>query len=344
MRFPNGGPSGPFGLGGPPPGLPAGAGLQIGVNGGGGSVIENPTGWEEVWRPDTPTYAYGSAYSPELDVLAVGGNVRSDNIWIYDGTQEFATIGRLTDATESIPTLAFSPDGAYLAAGTREPSVRVYDTADWSLVAATPTPRDILRITYSPDGSHIAAGSEEDQLYIIDAAAGYELLHTLDASRSFGVEVLALAYRPDGSELFASGWDGSHGPRYGYDVANGYARTDYNRYTNSARDARFHPDGSELALAYRDTLLRLDPHDGYSKLDADNSLSSGASTAVAYNESTTRLAVGTNWGYVRIYDTADLTDLQTFSLNAAVNGLGWTPENWLVVTTTGVVSVFKPTE
>ena len=68
--------------------------------------------------------------------------VRGDNLVI--ATNDGALVVRsmsapetdvklITDSSEWIECMAFSPDGAHLAVGSHDDKIRLYDTSDWSL-------------------------------------------------------------------------------------------------------------------------------------------------------------------------------------------------------------------
>jgi WD repeat-containing protein 61 len=120
----------------------------------------------------------------ERGELAVGGSDHRLRILDADTLQLKHTI---SDATNSIFTCAYSPDGHRLLLAGRDAHLRVYDAAQgyaevYTVVAHMYT---INHLTFSPDGRLLATGSMDKSLKLWDAATG-RLLRVIDRARHAG--------------------------------------------------------------------------------------------------------------------------------------------------------------
>lgn len=98
--------------------------------------------------------------------IAVGGADARVRLYSADGA--LAPLGTLDGARSPITALAFSPDGALLAAGEGSGKIRVYDVprrevrlTQWVFHSAR-----ISAIAWAPDGRHAASASLDTHIYI----------------------------------------------------------------------------------------------------------------------------------------------------------------------------------
>jgi serine/threonine protein kinase len=130
------------------------------------------------------------AVNPNGQSLAVAS---STGVWLYD-LPDLNFIRQLEGSGSRISSVAWSPDGKQVAAGTAAGPVHIWDAA-----SGTEAQRleghttDAISVAWSPDGTRLAAGSEAATIRIWDAGDGQELVEL------FGhlYEPYSLAWAPE---------------------------------------------------------------------------------------------------------------------------------------------------
>lgn len=146
-------------------------------------------GTVRVWRPDRPaatatlrgptSAVYGLSFAPDGRRLAAGSADGGVYLWpdaadgsgrpgAADGSgKPGAAPVRLDGFTAPVHAVAFRPDGATLAAGGEDRSVRLWDT---TAATGPPAPHahpltgpsgPVLALAFTPDGRHLAVGSQD---------------------------------------------------------------------------------------------------------------------------------------------------------------------------------------
>ncbi len=107
-----------------------------------------------------------------------------------------------------VESVDFSPDGKWVAAVSRDGSVRAFDAASGQSAGAWLTEEPLVSLAFSPDGGSLALGSEKGLVTVlkVEPKAGKLLVRVASEVRAHTAAVRGLAFAPDG-RLFSGGWD-----------------------------------------------------------------------------------------------------------------------------------------
>ena len=123
-------------------------------------------------------------------------------IWDVDSGELIHT---LTGHTGYVSSVAFHPEGQFLASGSADNSIHFWDvTTGDHLRTLTGHVGPINSVAFNPEGSTLASGSADGKIRIWDVITG-EPVHILVARAT---EIYSVAFRPDGSTLASGSADG----------------------------------------------------------------------------------------------------------------------------------------
>ena len=166
-----------------------------------------------------------------------------------------------TDSFGAISSVAFSPDGHFLAAGTVDGQVRLWRAADGEALL-TCQGQYIISVCFSPDGNILASGEGNSSIQLWDVSGSLETgqgqcLQTLQGHTQ---PISSLCFSPRGN-ILASGaddwcvrlWDVT---KLG-DVGGGQCLQILSGHTRAVHSVAFSPDGTILASGGGDKTVRL---------------------------------------------------------------------------------------
>ncbi len=158
-----------------------------------------------------------------------------------------AKVLTLQGHTDSVWSVAFSPDGQRLVTGSGDSNtpgvVQVWDAGTGQELLTLKGHHDMVwSVAFSPDGKRIASGSFDRTVKVWDAHTG-KLLFTL---RGHTGHVHSVAFSPDGKRIASGDWDYTVKV---WDAHTGQEALSRKGHTDWVNSVAFSPDGKRIASA-----------------------------------------------------------------------------------------------
>ncbi|MFN8443794.1 MAG: BTAD domain-containing putative transcriptional regulator [Caldilineaceae bacterium] len=151
-----------------------------------------------------------------------------------------------TDTFASIYSLAYSPDGTLLAAGTANGGIRIWQIHEGQPQAAIQDPAGtVYSVAFSPDGVALISAGGDERVRIWNVQ-NQQLLATLSGPTNL---IWSVACSPDGNWLAAGDFDGNVTL---WDARSYQPRHTLRGHSAWVRKVLFTPDSSQLISASRD--------------------------------------------------------------------------------------------
>ncbi|KAG9075199.1 hypothetical protein FRC06_010225, partial [Ceratobasidium sp. 370] len=201
--------------------------------------------------------------------------------------------------TDWVRSVAYSPDGASIASGSSDKTVRIWDAHTGQPVGQPLNGHtaSVGSVAYSPDGAYIASGSSDKTVRIWDAHTGQPVGQPLKGHTDL---VRSVAYSPDGA-CIASGsddktvriWDAHTGQPVGQPLKG---------HISWVLSVAYSPDGAYIASGSAYGTVRIwDAHTGQLVGQPLKGHTSWVSS-VAYSPDGACIASGSSDETVRIWD------------------------------------------
>ena len=261
------------------------------------------------FSPDGNTIATSDEETVQLWDVSTGTLTRDWNLYTE------SLIGTLTGHTDWISSVAFSPDGNTIAAGSHR-NFRLWDAATGALQHQYPrTPNDpwiwVNSVAFSPDGNTVATGGDSiihsfipgGYAHLWDVRTG-ALKQTLTGHTA---TVFSVAFSPDGNTI-ATGSEPPDNTIRLWDVASGNTIHTLTEHTHIVSSVAFSPDGNTLASASSgDGTIRLwNLGSPYPKLMHTLPGESDRISSVAFRPDSRAIVTGSN-DDIRVWDVASGT-------------------------------------
>jgi len=170
---------------------------------------------------------------------------------VWDVKVPAAPLYTLDGHESAVQAVAYSEHGPWIATGSADKTVRLYDTDSHDLQRVYKGPKDfVTALAFSPDGKTLAVASLDGAIRVY-ATGSSRLLRQLTGHRS---RIGALAFSPDGSVLASAADEGI--VRL-WDAKRGRTMRSLGGHAGGAKTVSFSPDGTRLASGGSDGMIRL---------------------------------------------------------------------------------------
>lgn len=204
-------------------------------------------------------------------------------------------------------SVAFSPDGKTLAAGSWDDGVRLFRAGPRPASRALRGHVDaVFAVAFSPDGRTLVSGSRDRTLRLFDVGAGTETLEL----EGHGGTVWSVAFSPDGQTIASGSKDAT--VRL-WSVATGSEARKLEGHTSSVTSVAFSRDGKTVASGAEDGTLRLW---SATSAEAPRTLEGHSShvSDLAFSPDGTLLASASKDATVRLWKLASATEWRKVAL------------------------------
>jgi WD40 repeat protein len=271
-------------------------------------------------------HSWAPALNPQA-VFSPKQNSQQGSPTAQNAFQKAALAKTLYSHTGGVNAVAISRDGQFLASGSVDKTVKIWDLGTGELVLTlSGHTREVWAIAISPDGKTLASGSGDRTIKLWDMAAG-ELLHTLSGHSA---QVSALAFSPDGQTLASGSYDAKIKL---WDTDTGTELRTLDGHTDWVTALAFRPNGQTLASASADRTVKL--WDAGAACE-DEPLCAPPRTlyrhfspvkSLAISPDGKTLASGSRDGTINLWDLgAGEQGDSLFGHSASVNALAFTPD------------------
>jgi WD40 repeat protein len=201
-------------------------------------------------------------------------------------------------------SITFSPDGKFMAAGTSEKAIVVWDASNWQIVSTmNENDGDVSALAFSQDGKLLASG-HDDKVYLWDTAT-WKKKTKIKASK----RVNALAFNLDNS-LLAIARDENESLLW--DVKKDKQFQKLKGHSRDVKGIAFSPDGKQVATASNDKTVMLWDAASGAKIKALSGHTNDVGV-VAYSGDGKYLLSGSNDNSVSIWDAKTGTFIDAFT-------------------------------
>ena len=263
----------------------------------------------------------GITYSPDGTQLVVTSSI---GLWVYDArTYEALTL--FTGHTDIVSSAAYSADGATLASGSWDNTIRLWNTQTGQPEATLSGHTDrVVSVAFSPDGTTLVSGSWDNTIRLWNTQTGQP-----EATLSGHTDrVVSVAFSPDGNLLASAD---QVGRIYLWDVATRQAVATLTGHTEEVTAIVFSPDGNLLVSTSQDGDIRLWDLATRERVDILTAQTTGM-TAIVFSPDGNLLASGAQNGDIYLWDVATRQAVATLiGHTAPVHSIAYSPDGTTLV-------------
>ncbi|MER3588278.1 MAG: hypothetical protein C4322_08850, partial [Mastigocladus sp. ERB_26_1] len=177
------------------------------------------------------------AFSPILSIQDILAQIQEKNSWQAH--------------SESVNSVAFSPDGKIIASGSTDKTIKLWDVTTGQVIKTlTGHNNGVFSIAFSPDSKTIASGGADKTIKLWDVTTG-QVIKTFSGHED---TVYSIAFSPDGKTIASGSVDQTIKL---WDVVAGKAIKTLTGHVDTVNSVIFGPDGNLIASASDDKTIKV---------------------------------------------------------------------------------------
>ena len=227
--------------------------------------------------------------------------------------------------SNSITSVAFSPDGSKILSGAHDSTIKVWEASSGKeLLSLSGHSGSVTSVAFSPDGDKILSGSYDDTVKVWEASSGKELL-SLSGHSGY---INSVAFSPDGAMILS-------GARYHtvkvWEASSGKELLSLSGHTNRVSSVAFSPDGAMiLSGAYDKTVKVWEASSGKELLSLSGH--SGSVTSVAFSPDGDMILSGAGDRTVKVWETSSGKERLSLSGHSGrVSSVAFSPDGAMIL-------------
>ena len=292
-------------------------------------VVEAATG-KDVSRLQGSESGFAVAFSPDGLRVAAGGSAgpkvikaATGEVQAWGGPQKDRSSMPFSAyvSQDIVSSVAFSPDGRWLAEGHGDGTARVRDAATGKEISRLEHEDAVNGVAFSPDGKWLATASDDWTARMMEAATGKEVWRL-----KHGGLVRAVAFSPDGKWVASASYDGTARV---IEAATG-KEVSHLRHGNWVTSVAFSPDSKWVATGSWDNTARV--MEAKTGTEISRLEHADAVARVTFSPDGKWVATGSRDNTTRIFEAATGREVLRLSHDGPVNAVAFSPDGKILAT------------